>query len=134
MELAVHEQVAPFALTRTAVLDAKVRAAGQSPKCIQRFDEGDGKSSDRVVIDSETPLAGIPPEAWCCRLGNRCALEWVLDPYQKKKPKDPAIHEKFDLDRFADHTEKVIGLLMRAATVSVETVWIVAAKRALKRP
>ena len=57
----------------------------------------------------------------------------MLDPYQENKPKGPTIHEKFDIDRFADHTEKVLRLLMRVAPVSVETVWIVAAMRAQKR-
>ncbi len=129
-----YEQVAPFGLTRTDVPDAKVRAAGQSPKCILKADKGDGKSSGRIVIDSKTTLAGIPPEAWRYQFGNRCALEWVLDQYKEKTPKDPTIRAKFDTYRFADHKEKVIALLMRVTTVSVETVRIVEAMRALKRP
>ena len=46
------------------------------------------KEAGRILIDSETTLAGIPPEAWDYKLGNRCALEWVLDQYKEKKPKD----------------------------------------------
>ncbi len=61
-------------------------------------------------------------------------IEWVLDQYKEKKPKDPTIREKFDTYRFADHKEKVIDLLARVTTVSVETVRIVEAMRALKRP
>jgi hypothetical protein len=30
-------------------------------------------------------------------LGNRSALEWVLDQYKEKTPKDPTIREKFNL-------------------------------------
>ena len=48
---------------------------------------------------------------------------------QKKKPKDPTIREKFDTYRFADYKEKVIDLLMRVTTVSVETMQIVQAMR-----
>ncbi|MCK7496171.1 MAG: hypothetical protein MZW92_38490 [Comamonadaceae bacterium] len=59
----------------------------------------------------ETTLAGVPPEAWTYRLGNRSALDWVLDQYKEKKPKDPTIREKFDTYRFADHKERVIDLL-----------------------
>jgi len=72
------------------------------------------------VLDTQTTLAGVPPEAWDYKLGNRSALEWILDQYKEKKPKDPTIREKFDTYRFADHKEKVIELLMRVTTVSVE--------------
>jgi predicted helicase len=65
--------------------------------------------------------------------GNRSALEWILDKYKEKKPKDPTIREKFDTYRFADYKEKVIDLLMRVSTVSVRTVKIVAAMRNIVR-
>jgi predicted helicase len=52
------------------------------------------------------------------------ALEWILDQYKEKKPKDPTIREKFNTYRFADYKEKVIDLLMRVTTVSVRTVAI----------
>jgi len=61
----------------------------------------------------------------CCKLGNRSALEWVLDQYKEKTPKDPTIREKFNTYRFADHKEKVIDLLKRVCTVSVRTVEVV---------
>jgi predicted helicase len=118
-----YEQAAPFALVRTDVADEKVRAAGQSPKCLLKS----AKEAGRILIDSETTLAGVPPDAWAYMLGNRCAIDWVLDQYKEKKPKDPTIREKFDTYRFADHKEKVIDLLMRVTTVSVETARIVAA-------
>ena len=60
-------------------------------------------------------------------------LDWVLDQYKEKKPKDPTIREKFDTYRFADHKEKVIDLLARVTTVSVETVRIVAAMQVVGR-
>ncbi len=83
-----------------------------------------------MSIDNETVLAGIPPAAWAYRLGNRSALDWVLDPHKERKPKDPTIREKFDTYRFADHKERVIDLLNRVARVSVETVRVL---EALKR-
>jgi predicted helicase len=124
-----YETVAPFALQRTDVEDAKARAAGQSPKPALKAD----KDAGRIVIDSETTLAGIPAAAWRYQLGNRCALEWVLDQYKEKKPKDPTIREKFDTYRFADYKERVVDLLARVATVSVETVRIVDAMKAVTR-
>ena len=56
-------------------------------------------------------------------------LEWILDQYKAKKQKDPTIREKFDIYRFAEYQEKVIDLLARVTTVSVETVRISQAMR-----
>ena len=75
-------------------------------------------------------LTGVPPEAWDYRLGNRSALEWVLDQHKERRPKDPTIRECFDTYRFADHKERVIDLLMRVTRVSVETQAIVEAMSA----
>ena len=91
------------------------------------------RESGRIVLDTQTSLAGVPPEAWDYRLGNRCALEWVLDQYKEKKPKDPTIREKFDTYRFADHKEKVIDLIARVTRVSVETQRIVEAMKTAVR-
>jgi len=116
-----YEGVAPFALTRTDVPDAKARAAGLQPKAMLRADPAAGS----IALDSETTLSGIPAEAWTYKLGNRSAIDWVLDQYKEKKPKDPTIREKFDTYRFADYKDKVIDLLARVTTVSVETVQLV---------
>lgn len=107
-------------LKRIDVPDEKARKAGLPPKCILKADKDGG----RIVVDSETTLSGFPPEAWDYRLGNRSALEWILDQYKEKKPKDLTIREKFNNYRFADYKEKVIDLLMRVTTVSVNTVAI----------
>ena len=120
-----YEQVAPFPLVRTDTPDAKVRAAGLQPKALLRSDATAGS----IALDSETTLRGIPPEAWTYKLGNRCAIDWVLDQYKEKKPKDPTIREKFDTYRFADYKDKVIDLLMRVTAVSVETVKVVEAMK-----
>ena len=60
-------------------------------------------------------------------------LEWILDQYKEKKPKDPTIREKFNTYRFTDYKEKVIDLLMRVTTVSVRTVDIVNSMRKVVR-
>jgi len=49
----------------------------------------------------------------------------VLDQSKKSTPSDPTIREKFNTYRFADYKEKVIDLLQRVCTVSVETVKVV---------
>jgi predicted helicase len=124
-----YEQVHPFALTRTDTPDAKASAAGLPPKAVLRADPAAGS----ITLDAETTLRGIPPEAWAYKLGNRSALDWVLDQYKEKKPKDPTIREKFDTYRFADYKDKVIDLLLRVTTVSVETMKVVDAMKAASR-
>ena len=66
-------------------------------------------------------------------LGNRSAIDWVLDQHKEKTPKDPTIRAKFDTYRFADHKEMVIDLLARVTTASVETMRIVDAMREAQR-
>ncbi len=115
-----YETVKPWPLQRTDVPDRNARKAGLAPKAMLKAD----KEAGRITLDSETALTGVPPEAWEYRLGNRSALEWILDQYKEKKPKDPTIRAHFDTYRFADYKEKVIDLLARVTAVSVETVRI----------
>jgi len=78
-----------------------------------------------IILDENTQLSGVPNEAWDYKLGNRSALEWVLDQYKEKNPKDATIAEKFNNYCFADYKEQMIDLLGRVCRVSVETVRIV---------
>ena len=134
-----YEAVEPFELERIEAgpspkSPARKRGEGASeraeaPKPMLKAD----REAGRILLDSQTSLAGVPPEAWDYKLGNRSALEWILDQYKEKKPKDPTIREKFDTYRFADYKEKVIDLLTRVTRVSVETQAIVEAMRKAAR-
>ncbi|WP_420103374.1 type ISP restriction/modification enzyme [Bosea sp. (in: a-proteobacteria)] len=124
-----YESVEPWPLQRLDMPDEKARAAGVTPKTILKADRDNGI----IVLDSETQLSSVPPEAWAYKLGNRSGLDWVLDQHKEKTPKDPTIREKFNTYRFADYKEKVADLLMRVTRVSVETVAITQAMAALKR-
>jgi predicted helicase len=121
-----YETVKPWKLERVDVPDEKSKKAKLSPKPSLKADKDNGV----MILDSETQLTGVPAQAWTYKLGNRSALEWILDQYKEKTPKDPTIREKFNTYRFADHKEKVIDLLMRVTRVSVETMEIVEAMRA----
>jgi len=96
-------------------------AANQPNKPKLKVDNATGT----IQLDAITTLQHIPTQAWDYQLGNRSALEWILDQYQEKKPKDKTIAEKFNTYRFADYKETVIDLLQRVCTVSVETRRIV---------
>jgi predicted helicase len=124
-----YETVDPWPLRRTEARDEKARSTSTPPKTMLKAD----KAAGCITLDSETVLGGIPPEAWDYQLGNRSALEWVLDQYKEKKPKDPTIRARFDTYRFADYKEKVIDLLARVTAVSVATVRVTRAMRSAQR-
>ena len=102
-------------------------SAQERRSSLDTVDLGDTPDERRslIEIDSKTTLRGVPPEAWEYRLGTYSALEWVLERYKEKKPKDPTIAEKFNTYRFADYKEQVIELLGKVCRVSVETVRVV---------
>ena len=111
------ESAEPYALERVNTVPKR----REEPRTILRADKAGG----RIVLDDATTLTGVPADAWRYRLGSRSALEWVLDQYKEHKPKDPTIAAKFDTYLFADHKERVIDLLRRVCTVSVETMDVV---------
>ena len=67
-------------------------------------------------------LVGIPPAAFDYRLGNRSALEWVIDQYAVKTDKRSGIVN--DPNR-SDDPQYIAKLLGKVIAVSVETVEIV---------
>ncbi len=79
-----------------------------------------------IILDGISTLRGVPPEAWGYKLGNRSALEWILERYKESTPKDPTIKAKFNTYRFADYKSQVLDLLRRVCTVSLETMKILA--------
>lgn len=126
MELHIgFESVEPYPLQR---YDALPREDGSVPKAKLKAD----KTSGSIILDEDCSLSGIPASAWDYKLGNRSALEWILDQYKEKKPKDPTIAKLFNTYRFADYKEKVIDLLMRVCTVSVKTMEIVREMESVK--
>ncbi len=78
-----------------------------------------------IEIDEQTYLLGIPNEAWQYKLGNRCAIDWILDQYKEKKIADKTVAQQFDNFRFADYKDEVIDLLKKVCTVSVESMKII---------
>ena len=77
-----------------------------------------------IKVNESLTLAGIPAECFAYRLGNRSALEWVIDQYQVSTDKRSGITS--DPNR-ADDEEYITRLIGRVVTVSVETVELVQA-------
>ena len=117
------------------LLDLHIGFESAEPYPLERHDRKDvdpkrailraDKERGTITLDERTTLAGVPETAWEYRLGNRSALEWLLDQYKGRKPRDPTIREKFNTYRFSNHKERVIDLLRRVCTVSVATMELV---------
>ena len=132
--LPFHEDFAAWASLGQKLLDLHIGFESAEPFGLKRVDkEGEPgktllsayKERGSIALDAKTTLTGVPADAWKYRLGNRSALEWVLNQYKEKTPRDPTVRERFNTYRFAEHKERVIDLLKRVCTVSVETVRIV---------
>jgi len=81
------------------------------------------KDGTALFINDTLTLGDIPPESFQYRLGNRSALEWVIDQYQISTDRRSGIVT--DPNR-VDDPEYIVRLVERVVRVSVETVEIVA--------
>ena len=127
-----YEDVEPWQIERIDTPNPK-RAEGSAPKPKLKSVLSEDAETGSVVVDEDTQLTDIPAGAWDYRLGNRSAIDWVLDQHKEKKPRDPTIREKFNTYRFADYKESMIELLAKVVRVSVETNQITNAMKALDR-
>ena len=80
------------------------------------------KGKDSLRINEWLTLAGIPQECFQYRLGNRSALEWVIDQYQVSTDARSGIVS--DPNR-EDDEQYIVRLVGKVVTVSVETVKLV---------
>ena len=81
-----------------------------------------GPGKKELHVNPSLTLVGIPAEAFQYRLGNRSALEWVIDQYQVSVDKRSGIRS--DPNR-ADDEQYIVRLVGQVVRVSVETVKIV---------
>ena len=80
------------------------------------------KDKTQIRYNDFLTLAGIPPESFEYRLGNRSALDWVINQYQVKTDKRSGIIN--DPNRPND-PQYIIKLIGKVITVSLETVKLV---------
>lgn len=129
-----YEQVEPWGLQRVDVpTDPSRKREGSSVSAVKLKLKSD-PDNGAILVDSLTTLKGVPRAAWAYKLGNRSAIDWVLDQHKEKTPRDPTVAAKFNTYRFAEHKDKMIDLLDRVVRVSVETVAITDAMRAVQGP
>ncbi|MYB92713.1 N-6 DNA methylase [Candidatus Poribacteria bacterium] len=87
------------------------------------------KDKARLSYNDFLTLEGIPPEVFDYRLGNRSALEWVVDQYRVKVDKRSGLVNNPNREEDAEYIVRLIGQVI---TVSLETIDIVKGLPALK--
>ncbi|MFH1049501.1 MAG: type ISP restriction/modification enzyme [bacterium] len=80
------------------------------------------KDKQTLIYNNFLSMTGIPYEAYEYKLGNRSALEWIIDQYQIKTDKRSGIVN--DPNR-ADEPDYIVRLIGKIITISLETVKIV---------
>ena len=80
------------------------------------------KDKTQLRYNDFLTVDGIPPEVYDYRLGNRSALEWVVDQYRVKVDKRSGIVN--DPNRESE-PRYIVDLIARVITVSLKTVEIV---------
>ncbi len=75
-----------------------------------------------LVVSRGLTLSGIPQECFAYRLGNRSALEWVLDQYQRRI--DPRSGLLSDPNR-PDDPDAIVRLVRQVITVSLTTLQLI---------
>ena len=80
------------------------------------------KDKTQIVYNDFLTLDGIPKKVFDYKLGNRSALEWVIDQYRVKTDKRSGIVN--DPNR-EDAPQYIVKLIGKVITVSLETVEIV---------
>jgi len=80
------------------------------------------KDKTSLIYNDFLTLSGIPPETYEYRLGNRSALEWIIDQYQIKTDKRSGIVND---PNQPDNPQYIVRLIGKVISVSIETVKIV---------
>ncbi len=110
-----YEQATPFPLQ---FLETKGLPLSYAVKDKLRL----SKDRRQIQVNPSLTLAGIPEEVFGYRLGNRSALEWIIDQYQVYT--DPKSGIISDPNR-PDDPEYITRLICQVVTVSLESLRLI---------
>lgn len=119
-----YEKLEPWPLEFAWADPTLARAAGSKPISYRVEKLKLSKDKTALIVNASLTLTGTPPEVFEYRLGNRSALDWVIDQYQFSEDKRSGIKSDPNRD---DDPEYIVRLVGQVVRVSVETVKIVKA-------
>ena len=109
-----YEQQPEYPLTKTEKAGEKLDYRVEKMKL--------SKDKTTLIYNRFLTLSGIPKETYEYRLGNRAALEWVIDQYQVSTDKRSGITNN---PNRTDDPTYILRLIGQVVTVSLETVKLV---------
>ncbi len=71
------------------------------------------KDKSALIVNPSLTLAGIPPETFRYRLGNRSALDWVIDQYQISEDKRSGIRSDPNRADDEQYIVRLVGQVVR---------------------
>ena len=80
------------------------------------------RGQNSFIVNDSLTLGGIPPETFHYHLGNRSALDWIVDQYQVYT--DPRTQITSDPNAWGEehgNPEYIVQLVAKIITVSLET-------------
>ena len=80
------------------------------------------KDKTSIIYNDFLSLTGIPPETFEYKLGNRSALDWIIEQYRIKTDKRSGITNN---PNRPDEPDYIVKLICKIVTVSLETVKII---------
>ena len=80
------------------------------------------KDKTTIIYNDFLSLTGIPPETFDYKLGNRSALDWIIEQYRIKTDKRSGITNN---PNRPDEPDYIVKLICKIVTVSLETVKII---------
>ena len=125
---------AEFTEAGEKLINLHTKYENQAEYALERIENGDvplnwrvvkmklSKDKTKIIYNDFLTLSNIPPEAFEYRLGNRSALEWIIDQYQVKTDKRSGIVK--DPNQIDDE-EYIVRLIGKMITMSVDTVKII---------
>ena len=80
------------------------------------------KDKSAIIYNDFLTLAGIPPEVFAYKLGNRSALDWIIDQYRVTR--DEKGNLASDPNRMDDE-QYIVRLISQVIAVSLETLEVI---------
>ena len=71
------------------------------------------KDKTSLAVNPSLTLAGIPPETFEYRLGNRSALEWVVDQYRVTEDERSGIQSDPNREDDPQYIVRLVGQVVR---------------------
>ena len=87
------------------------------------------KDKRSLIYNDFLTLSGIPPEVFEYRLGNRSALEWIIDQYQVRTDKRSGITNDPNRDDDPQYIVWLIGQVVSASADTMKLAGVLSAER-----